>query len=92
MNVLAGKVSVVYPGVAPQFHVRDPDEAHRHVTATFGLDGPYLLTVSTLEPRKNLTTLLQAFQALPDTLRRRWPLIVVGDRGWKTSGIYAAAA
>ncbi len=92
LNVPAGKVSVVYPGVAPQFHVRDPDEAHRHVAAAFGLDGPYLLTVSTLEPRKNLTTLLQAFQALPDTVRRRWPLIVVGYRGWKTSGIYAAAA
>jgi alpha-1,3-rhamnosyl/mannosyltransferase len=85
-------VSVVYPDVAPQFHTRDPHEVRRHVAAAFALNSPYLLTVSTLEPRENLTTLLQAFQALPDDARRRWPLIIVGSEAWKTSGIHAAAA
>jgi alpha-1,3-rhamnosyl/mannosyltransferase len=86
------KVSVVYPGVAPQFHVHDPSEARQRVASQFGLTTPYLLTVSTFEPRKNLKTILSAFAALPESLRRRWPLVMVGGQGWKSAGIHATAA
>lgn len=44
--------------------------------------GKYLLSVGTLEPRKNLSRLLDAFERLPDGLRRQFPLAVVGARGW----------
>ena len=43
----------------------------------------YVLTVGTLEPRKNLSTLFAAFAKLPKALRQRFPLVVVGMRGWK---------
>lgn len=47
----------------------------------------YMLTVGTLEPRKNLQAALSAFSALPPALRRRCPLVVVGMSGWRTSAI-----
>ncbi|HXF81971.1 MAG TPA: glycosyltransferase family 1 protein [bacterium] len=92
MGVAPSKVTVVYPGVAKPFYPRDPEEAARRVAAAFGLRSRYLLAVSTLEPRKNLPTLLRAFAALPEALRRTCPLVVAGYRGWKSTETLAAAA
>lgn len=47
-----------------------------------GVDGPYLLTVATLEPRKNLPRLLEAFARARPLLPEPWPLVVVGPPGW----------
>ena len=60
--------------------------AHPGIGAEFGIDGevadlaaPYLLTVATLEPRKNLGTLVDAFALLAD---EGLSLAVVGGEGW----------
>jgi alpha-1,3-rhamnosyl/mannosyltransferase len=92
MGVAPEKITVVYPGVAPQYRPRDREEAARRVAAAFGLAGPYLLSVSTLEPRKNLPTLLRAYGALPEAFRRAVPLVVAGYAGWKSAATEAAAA
>lgn len=74
-------------GVDPSFRARSEAE----VTATlerFGLRyRAYVLVVATLEPRKNLMRLLQAFASLPDELRRSFPLVLAGMRGWHVSEI-----
>jgi glycosyltransferase involved in cell wall biosynthesis len=49
--------------------------------ARHGLERPYVLTVGTLEPRKDLPTLLRAFDRLHDQTDQE--LVVVGGRGWK---------
>jgi glycosyltransferase involved in cell wall biosynthesis len=51
------------------------------VRARHGLHDPYVLTVGTLEPRKNLPTLLRAFDRL-DAAAPPCDLVVVGPRGW----------
>jgi alpha-1,3-rhamnosyl/mannosyltransferase len=50
--------------------------------ATLGISKNYLLAVGTLEPRKNLRTLIAAYQKLPRLMRDRTPLLVVGGKGW----------
>jgi glycosyltransferase involved in cell wall biosynthesis len=47
--------------------------------AGLGVTGDFLLTVSTLEPRKNLPTLLAAYESVRDRLP---PLVVAGPTGW----------
>lgn len=47
-----------------------------------GLAGPFLLSVSTLEPRKNLRRLLAAYELARPELPEPWPLLVVGPAGW----------
>lgn len=47
-----------------------------------GVTGPYLLTVGTLEPRKNLPRLVDAFVRARPHLPEPWPLVVVGPPGW----------
>jgi glycosyltransferase involved in cell wall biosynthesis len=51
------------------------------VRTRHGLQRPYVLTVGTLEPRKNLLTLLRAFDRLEADARGH-DLVVVGGRGW----------
>lgn len=50
---------------------------------------PYILFVGTLEPRKNIPTLIEAYQALPAQLRKTYRLVVAGGRGWQDDAILA---
>jgi glycosyltransferase involved in cell wall biosynthesis len=61
--------------------------AHRHGVEV----GRYVLTTGSLEPRKNLARLIRAHGALPTELRRAYPLLVVGPRGWEEEEILSAA-
>lgn len=44
--------------------------------------GGYLLAVGTLEPRKNLRTLIYAYAKIPMSDRAAYPLVIVGNTGW----------
>jgi alpha-1,3-rhamnosyl/mannosyltransferase len=52
-----------------------------------GLPSRYLLYLGTIEPRKNVLTLLKAYCALPAPVRDRWPLLLVGGWGWNTADV-----
>lgn len=55
------------------------------VLARWGLHfGRYALFVSSLDPRKNIGMLLDAYERMPNALRLRTPLVVVGFEGWKS--------
>jgi glycosyltransferase involved in cell wall biosynthesis len=64
-------------------HLPPPDhEAMRALLRRLGVNGDYLLTVSTLEPRKNLSRLVTAYRRVRPDLPEPWPLVVVGPKGW----------
>lgn len=76
------RVTTVLLGVAPEFRSFSPSESVP-VLARFGLQhGHYQLAVGTLEPRKNLSTVIAAFAQLPDSVRQHFPLVIVGMNGW----------
>ena len=58
----------------------------------FGVAGRYALTVGTLEPRKNLRRLLDAWARLPASLRRERSLLVAGGRGWGSETVAGVIA
>jgi glycosyltransferase involved in cell wall biosynthesis len=69
-------------------HLPPPDRpGAAHLLADHGVSGPYLLAVGTLEPRKNLRRVVEAFTLASPRLPDRWPLVVVGPPGWGSSGI-----
>jgi glycosyltransferase involved in cell wall biosynthesis len=51
---------------------------------------PYVLAVGTLEPRKNLPRLIEAFARLPQDLRDSHELVLVGGAGWETDATFAS--
>jgi glycosyltransferase involved in cell wall biosynthesis len=72
---------VIVPEGSDHLPAPDFDGAQR-VLAEIGVSSSYLVSVSTLEPRKNLRRLLSAFGLAQGALPERWPLVVVGPRGW----------
>jgi alpha-1,3-rhamnosyl/mannosyltransferase len=46
--------------------------------------GQYSLFVGTLDPRKNINSLLTAYERMPQSIRQRTPLIITGFNGWKS--------
>ena len=87
------EISEVYGALPERIVVAPP--AARDIFRPLG-DGPtrqdivgldldvrqYLLAVGTLEPRKNLKTLIAAYSRLTPALRKSFPLVIVGHKGW----------
>lgn len=64
-------------------HLPPPDDAAADALLhRLGVTGEFLLTVSTLEPRKNLTRLMAAYALARPRLPEPWPLVVAGPAGW----------
>jgi glycosyltransferase involved in cell wall biosynthesis len=79
-GVDAGRITVVISGAD---HLPPPDPAAgAAVLQRLAVRGEFLLTVGTLEPRKNLDRLVAAYRTVRGGLPEAWPLVVVGPAGW----------
>jgi glycosyltransferase involved in cell wall biosynthesis len=81
LDVPVEKVTVVHLSADPMFRPLPEDQAVP-VAARHGLGPGYVLFVGTLEPRKNLTGLLQAYRLVLDAGVTTAPLVLVGNKGW----------
>lgn len=86
LGISPEKVTAIYLGVREGLAPL-PEEQVAATLHRLGLPRHYLLHVGTIEPRKNLLMLMQAYCSLPRELRAQWPLILVGSWGWNTSAI-----
>jgi len=81
LDVPSEKVTVVHLAADPAFRPL-PEAQTARVIARYGLEPGYLLFVGTLEPRKNLPGLLQAYRLLLDAEVTTAPLVLIGGKGW----------
>lgn len=88
----AAPLVVVAPLAASKLFAGATDEDVARVRERHGLEGPYVLSVGTLEPRKNLPRLIEAFAALTPRQRRGARLTLVGARGWERAELDAVLA
>jgi len=77
------EIDLVQPCVEAAFFNVTEQEG-RALRDKYPLPENYLLSVATLEPRKNFIGLLQAYALLPDDHRQAYPLILAGSKGWLT--------
>ena len=73
------RMHVIYPGVSQGFAPLDPADAAGELQS-LGLNKPFILTVGTLEPRKNTQFLIEVFEKMT---RFDGQLAIVGMPGWK---------
>ena len=80
MGIAESRLTVVPSGAD---HLPAPDAgAAENLLSRSGVEGEFLLTVGTLEPRKNLDRLVQAFARVRGSLPGPWSLVIVGPDGW----------
>ncbi len=88
------KVDVIYPGADPSL-ARVTDAGQLAAAAgRYGISMPYLFYVGTLQPRKNLVRLVEAFAAsgLATDGERPVMLVLAGKAGWMADDLLAAVA
>ncbi|WP_234483511.1 glycosyltransferase family 4 protein [Noviherbaspirillum pedocola] len=74
-------------GVESLFRPRSAHEIRATLERNGLAYGKYLLAVGTLEPRKNLSLALRSYARLPERVRKHFPLVLVGMKGWLTSSL-----
>lgn len=63
------------------FFVRSKNDIHKKYKLP---TKKFILFVGTLEPRKNIPTLIEAYCSLPNNLKQEYSLVLAGGTGWKT--------
>jgi alpha-1,3-rhamnosyl/mannosyltransferase len=74
LDIPPERITTIYSGVAEEYFTAPPTKRPR----------PYVLSVGTIEPRKNLDTLLDAWKLVRPELRAEYDLVVAGPPGWGT--------
>src|SRR5256885_11742754 len=88
LNVKPEKVTAIHEAPRESFRPMSPDESLGTRTR-LGVEDDFLLFVGTLEPRKNLLTLLKAFSEVLRDHHFRPQLIVAGGEGWLMEETFA---
>ena len=89
LGVPEEKITVVYEAANPMFRPLDRDVARQQVRDQHDIDGPYILFVSTIEPRKNVPTLLRAVAQLVACYKEDVRLVLAGGKGWLFEDAFA---
>ncbi|MDN0114741.1 glycosyltransferase family 4 protein [Yersinia intermedia] len=71
-----------------EFYPREYVSLQNLMTRLNLVAGQYTLFTGTIEPRKNIATLLDAYECMPLDLRSRYPLVICGFSGWNSESLH----
>lgn len=80
------QISTVYPGGNTGFDLSTQLEPE-HVLAKWDVSEPYILFVGALTPRKNIPNLVRAYAKMPEAVRNRYRLLLVGPKADDTEHV-----
>ncbi len=87
----SGKTTMIYQGVDKKEFYPLPDSERlkaKDSTAKLGVKGPFLLSVGTIEPRKNIETLINVYEKLKRQNKFSGKLVCIGKTGWMSEHIF----
>lgn len=76
------KISVVSLGVNDTFFKRVSEDEKQKVLEQYNLKSDFFIFVGTLQPRKNILRLIEAFELLSAEIQSKHPLVIIGQYGW----------
>jgi glycosyltransferase involved in cell wall biosynthesis len=82
LGVPLEKITVIPEAAHPIFTPVNNEAPLERIRAKYGLPKDFILFVGTIEPRKNLPTLLRAFRRMRDNYKTQAVLAIAGHRGW----------
>jgi glycosyltransferase involved in cell wall biosynthesis len=86
LRIPGDRIDVIHHGVPDRYFQATSQEAEA-VARGYKLERPYILFCATIEPRKNLNVLLDAYALLAPSLRETFDLVVAGMAGWASQAI-----
>jgi glycosyltransferase involved in cell wall biosynthesis len=88
-HVLPEQVIVTYPGIKSELPIINYELRMKKLQEKFNISDNYVLFVGTLQPRKNIVRLIEAFAQIKDQ-KKDLQLVIVGKKGWQYEEILAA--
>lgn len=83
------RIAAIPHGVASHFRPSDDIALLRSLLKRYKLNpGQYFLSVATIEPRKKIDRLIEAYRLLPMKIRNLYPLVLVGHKGWQSDDLH----
>ncbi|MCX5749223.1 MAG: glycosyltransferase family 1 protein [Candidatus Saganbacteria bacterium] len=76
------KIDVIHLGVGEEFKVISDEAALGRAREKYGLNRPFIMFVGTIEPRKNIKRLVEAFISAVKDKKISEDLVIVGNNGW----------
>lgn len=89
-KVASAKVTIVSPAVDRNFFKKRSEAEIKKVRTKYKLPNKYIFYTSTLEPRKNVEGVLEAYSALDSKTKAEYGLVLAGGKGWQDEAIHAA--
>src|SRR5258708_2267348 len=83
LGIAADKITVVYHGIADSYFEVTAAQISK-MREIYRIQKPYVLFLSTIEPRKNLDRLITAYESMSNTTRSEFDLLVGGPYGWNS--------
>lgn len=88
LNIPPNRISVIYYAAGEQYYPHDKQESAKYIASKYATSERYILAVGTVEPRKNIESLLKAYALLKKQSNFNCHLLIAGMRGWKNSKIF----
>lgn len=89
LDVDEAKIEIVYPGIDKNLYFKDyNDEDIKRVRNKYNLPLKYILYLGTLEPRKNIIRIIDAYAALKNQIDENICLVIAGKKGWMYEDIF----
>ena len=92
VGIPAGRLQTVYAAIDERFSSMATEEEIKAFRQKHGLSQDFLLYLGTLEPRKNIATLIEAYAYLRRVYARTEKLVLAGGKGWLYEVIYEKIA
>lgn len=90
------KITVIKSGIGKQFHTMNRNDTELvRVQEKYHLPYKFILSLATLEPRKNIPAIISAYEglmALNNLTLNKYSLVIAGTRGWKCEETFEAIA
>jgi len=82
LGISADRIDVIPLGVDQRYFVKESDAQKNAVLHALGINTRFFLFLGSIQPRKNLSGLLEAHARLPKALAREYPLVIAGKLAW----------
>lgn len=82
------KIVVTYLGCDERFKVIEDSGQIEAVKKKYKIDKPFIFNVGSIEPRKNISGLIEAYSTIDEKYRKSFDLVIAGGKGWLNSDIY----
>ncbi len=91
-NIPEHKIKVIYNGINKELFQKSPELEIEKIKNRYSIKKDYILFLGTLEPRKNIETLIEAYELFQKNSTIKYQLVIAGKEGWDAQKIYKKAS